>query len=444
MISFLAQRLAAPALAISTGIALCLSGCQSGPQSSDQETAQAFDLAQPIDPTQTITVFSMFTGAQQEQFERSLIPFEEETGIDVVYEGSDAFPQLIVERVEAGEPPDIAIFPQPNLITQFAQQGELVPITDFIERGQLRKAYSDAWIDLVSVDETPYALWLRASVKSLVWYRPTAFAAQGYDIPTTWSALIALSEQIVADGGTPWCIGLESGAATGWPGTDWIEDILLRTAGPEAYRQWISHELPFNSPPVLKSMQSFSQILHRPNFVDGDAKSTVSKPYGETVLNILSEPPNCYLYRQASFVSAYLPDDKAARVDYDVFPLPSIDERFGMPILVAGDALGMFRDTPETRALMTYFATPEAQEILANEAGFISPHSQFDIEKYPNLVTQKIATILLNADVVRFDGSDMMPETIGTDKFWKEMILFAQGKSPEAIATTLDESWPQQ
>lgn len=386
---------------------------------------------------------SMFVGEQQERFEQALIPFEEETGIDVIYEGSEAFPQLIVERVQKKQSPDVAIFPQPALITQFAKQGKLVPLTKFIDRHALRKSYADSWIDLGSVDDVPYALWYRASVKSLVWYRPTAFAAKGYGIPSTWDELIALSKQIVADGGTPWCIALGSGEATGWPGTDWIEDIMLRTAGPEAYRQWVTHQLPFNSPPVLKALQTFSQILHQPKFVDGDAAGTVTQPYGETSQALFSDPPSCYLYRQASFISSYFPADTEAKVDYDIFPLPSIDERFGTPLLVAGDALGVFHETPEVHALMQYFSTPVPHEVSVNAGGFISPHKQFDLEKYPDLVTQKIAYLLSEAEVIRFDGSDMMPSGIGTDKFWAEMVLFAEGKSPEAVAADIDESWPQ-
>ena len=397
---------------------------------------------QALGTAKTVTVMSMFVGEHQKSFEDSLIPFEQSTGIDVIYEGSQAFPTLITERVEANQQPDIAIFPQPALMTQFAAQGKLIPLTEIITEGELRRLYSDAWIELGSVEDTPYALWYRASVKSLVWYRPTAFMAKGYDIPTSWDSLIALSEQIVTDGGTPWCIGLGSGAATGWPGTDWIEDIMLRTAGPEAYRQWIAHQVPFSSPSVLQSMQTFSQILHRPNFVDGEAASTVDKPYGETALELFNEPPNCYLYRQANFVDAFFPEDKEARVDYDVFPLPSIDERFGTPILVAGDALAMFRDTPEARALMQYFATPVPHEILAGSKGYISPHKQFDIDAYPNLVTQKIAHILSQAESIQFDGSDMMPGSVGSDRFWAEMVLFAEGKSPEDVAASIDASWP--
>jgi len=396
-----------------------------------------------LEAPKTVTVLSMFVGEQQASFEQALIPFEQATGIDVIYEGTEDFAKQVVERVDDGQSPDIAIFPQPALLTQFAEQGKLVPITDIIEKAQLKRIYSDAWIDLGSVDDTPYALWYRASVKSLVWYRPTAFDTQGYGIPTTWEELMALSEQIVADGGTPWCIGLGSGAATGWPGTDWIEDIMLRTAGPEAYRQWVTHQIPFSSPPVVQSMKKFGQILHRPGFVDGEASSTISKPYGETALALFKDPPNCYLYRQGSFISSFFPDDKAARVDYDIFPLPSIDQRFGTPILVAGDALGMFRDTPEARALMEYFTTLVPHESWAQVGGFISPHKQFDIDQYPDLVTQKIAYILSQAESIQFDGSDMMPGSIGTDTFWTEMVRFAEGKSPEAIAETIDTSWPE-
>ena len=306
----------------------------------------------------------------------------------------------------------------------------------------MRTAYSDDWIDLGSVDEVPYALWYRASVKSLVWYRPTAFEAKGYDIPSTWPDMIALSDRIVAEGGTPWCIGLESGEATGWPATDWVEDILLRTAGPEAYSQWIDHRLLFDSPPVLQAFDEFGRFLRSPQYVQGGATQSVTLSYEKATTGILTDPPECYMHRQGSFAASFFPEEKAARVDYDVFPLPGIDTRFGMPILVAGDAIALFHDTPESRAFMAYIASPTPHEIAAGLGGFISPHKQIPLEAYPNVVTQNIAQILIDADTIEFDASDMMPGYVGTGTFWQGMVDFAQGKSAEEVAKEIDQSWP--
>lgn len=414
--------------ALCLGISLLLFGC-----SQSQNT-------QPIE---TVTILGVVTGEAQASLEASLVPFEEATGIDVIYEGTDDFSTVLPERVAAGDAPDLAMFPQPGLIAQFAEMNELVPVANFLETGALQAAYNDAWIDLGTFDDEAYAVWFRASVKSLVWYKPTAFEAKAYEIPQTWPELLALSERITKEGATPWCIGLESGTATGWPATDWIEDIMLRTAGPEAYSQWIDHRLPFSSPQVVNAFNEFGKILRSPNYVNGGPANTVTTAFGEAPQGLFSDPPQCYMHKQASFIAEFFSDGKIPRNDYDVFPLPGIDERFGMPILVAGDAFGMFNDTPEARALMAYFATPVPHEIWAQRGSFISPHRQVSPDVYPDAVSQKIALILANADVVQFDGSDMMPSEVGTGSFWSGMVKFAEGASTEDVTKEIDASWPR-
>ena len=394
-------------------------------------------------PENTVTVLGVVVGEQQEKLEQALAPFEEETGIDVVYEGTDAFATLLPVRVESGDAPDLAMFPQPGLLADFARAGQLIPLNSFIDTSTLSAAYPDTWLELGSVDDEAYGIWYRASVKSLVWYRPTAFEAAGYDVPSTWSELIALSNQIAADGATPWCIGLESGDASGWPGTDWVEDIMLRTAGPEAYSQWVEHELPFDSSEVINAFNEFGKILLNPEYVDGGAVGAVSTPFGDSPQGIFNEPPSCYMHRQANFIATFFPEDKEPEVDYDVFPLPEIDSQFGTPILVAGDAFGMFNDTPESRALMEYLATPQPHEIWAGLGGFISPHKQVSTDAYPDITTQKIAQILADAEVISFDGSDMMPGAVGTGTFWSGIIDFAVGDSAEDVTGSIESSWPE-
>jgi len=391
----------------------------------------------------TVTVLGVIEGEEQKRLEQALAPFEAQTGIDVIYQGSSDFATQLKDQVAADNAPDLAMFPQPGLMTEFAITGELVPLTTFLEMGSLQAAYSDDWIELGTIEDKTYAIWYRTSVKSLVWYKPTAFEANAYEIPQTWAELISLSEKIAATGATPWCIGLESGAATGWPATDWIEDIMLRTAGPEAYSQWIDHRLPFNSPPVMDAFNQFGKILLNPKYVNSGAASTVNTNFGEAPSGLFTDPPSCYLHKQANFIEAFFEDSKILRSDYDVFPLPSIDPEFGTPILVSGDAFAMFNDTPEARALMGYLATPAPHEIWAKLGGFISPHRQVSPDIYPNAVSQKIALILANADVIRFDGSDLMPESVGTGSFWTGIVDFANGKSADEVTKEIDASWPQ-
>ncbi|MEM9945711.1 MAG: ABC transporter substrate-binding protein [Cyanobacteria bacterium P01_D01_bin.36] len=391
----------------------------------------------------TVTILGAVTGEQQKKLEQTLQPFEEATGIDVIYEGSDDFADLLPLRVGMGQAPDLAMFPQPGLMEQFVKKEQLIPLTYFLESGALQAAYTDSWLDIGTIENEVYAIWYRASVKSLVWYKPTAFEANGYDVPQTWPELTALSNKIAEEGKTPWCIGLESGTATGWPGTDWIEDIMLRTAGPEAYSQWIDHRLPFNSPQVINAFEEFGKILRNPKYVEGGTTGAVQTSFGESPNGLFTSPPECYMHRQASFIASFFAEGKSPRSDYDVFPLPGIDERFGLPILVAGDAFGMFNNTPESRALIAYLATPTPHEIGAQLGGFISPHRQISIDSYPDAVSQKIALILSNADIVQFDASDMMPSDVGTGTFWQGITDFAAGKSAEDVAKEIDASWPK-
>ncbi len=391
----------------------------------------------------TVTVLGAIEGELQKDFEQALEPFESATNIEIIYEGTTDFAAVLKEKVADGNPPDLAMFPQPGLMTEFATAGELVPLSTFLETGALQAAYSDAWIELGTVEEETYLIWYRTSVKSLVWYKPTVFETNAYEIPQTWAELTALTEHIVADGGTPWCIGLESGAATGWPGTDWIEDIMLRTAGPEAYSQWIDHRLPFNSPQVINAFDEFGRILLNPQYVEGGGAAAAATSFTEAADGLFTDPPSCYMHKQASFIESFFEEDQEPRSDYDIFTLPGIDEKFGTPILVAGDAFGMFNSTPEARALMAYLATPTPHEIQARLGGFISPHRQVSPEVYPNAVNQKVALILANADVIRFDGSDLMPGAVGTGSFWSGIIDFAKGKSAEEVTQEIDASWPQ-
>ncbi|MBE9079905.1 carbohydrate ABC transporter substrate-binding protein [Romeria aff. gracilis LEGE 07310] len=392
----------------------------------------------------SVTVLGVIVGDQQEKLEEALAPFEEETGIDVIYEGTDAFATLLQVRAESGDAPDIAMFPQTGLMDDFARAGQLIPITEFIDEATLQDAYPENWLELATVEGEMYGIWYRASVKSLVWYRPSEFEAAGYDVPETWDELIALSDQIVADGGTPWCIGLESGESTGWPGTDWVEDIMLRTAGPEGYDQWVNHEIPFDAEPVQNAFERFGDIILNPDYVVGGTVGAISTPFGDSPQGLFTDPPNCYLHRQANFIASFFPAAAELGEDVDVFLLPAIDEQYGVPVLVAGDIFSMFNDTPAARALMEYLATPEPHEIWAGRGGFLSPHLQVSPDAYPDPVSQKEAEFLANAETIRFDGSDSMPQAVGTGTFWSGIVDYVAGTPADEVLSDIEQSWPEE
>ncbi|MEO0769448.1 MAG: ABC transporter substrate-binding protein, partial [Cyanobacteria bacterium J06649_4] len=210
----------------------------------------------------------------------------------------------------------------------------------------------------------------------------------------------------------------------------------------ETYSQWIKHETPFNSPAVLAAFNEFATFLRTPDYVKGGVEGAIATNYGESSTGLFSNPPDCYMHRQGNFITSFFPENQIPRVDYDVFLLPPIDPRFGTPLLISGEAIVMFNYTPESKALIEYLLTPTPHEIWAGLGGFISPQKDIAPEAYPDLVTQNIAQILADAEVIRFDGSDLMPGYVGSEVFWDGIMTLAEGESAEAVAQTIDNSWP--
>ncbi|MEO1590798.1 MAG: ABC transporter substrate-binding protein [Cyanobacteria bacterium J06632_22] len=386
---------------------------------------------------QKIVVLGSLTGVGQEIVEEALAPLTEATGIEIVYEGTDAFATVLPIRVEGGEPPDIALFPQPGLMADLARSGDMVPLT--LDPAVLSEAYAADWVELGTVDGELYGIWMRADPKSLVWYSPSAFEQAGYVIPQSWEALIALSEQIVADGGTPWCLGMESGDASGWVGTDWIEDILLRTAGPGVYDQWVAHEIPFTAEPVQQALDQFGEIVRNADYVYGGTTGVISIPFGDSPTPLFADPPGCYLHRQASFIADFLPASVVPGEDVRVFLLPG--ETAEPPLLTGGLVFGLLKDTPAGRQVMDYLATVEPHGIWAAR-GYISPHQAVDLTVYPNELVRQQAEILQQATTIRFDGSDQMPAAVGTGTFWTGMLDYAAGEPAADVLADIEASWP--
>lgn len=378
----------------------------------------------------TVTVMGTWGGQELEAFNKMLAPFEERTGIEVQFTGSRDLATILTTRVEAGNPPDVALLPNPGFLEEFARAGALVELSDVLDMDELRDQYAEVWVDLGSFAGGLYSIFISADLKSLVWYSPKQFAAKGYTVPTTWDELMALSDKIMADGGTPWAIGLESDAASGWPGTDWIEDIMLRTAGPELYDQWVNHEIPWTHPAVREAFELFGTFARSRQYTYGGPTAVLTTNFGDSVNALFTDPPRAYLHRQATFIQSFILDNNPGLVageDYDFFALPSIDPAYGIPALGAADMVSIFNDTPEARELIRYLASPEAQEIWVAELGKLSANRAVDPDVYPNDLVRKAAEILAQAEVFRFDGSDLMPAAIGAGAFWTGVLDYVSG-----------------
>lgn len=390
----------------------------------------------------TVSVLGTITGEQQRLLEAALAPFEEETGIDVIYEGTDASTTLLQVRIDSNNSPDVAMLPQPGLMRSLAEEGALVPLDSAISRETLAQYYPENWIELSEVNDQVYGVWYKAAVKSLVWYVPEEFEQGGYQLPETWDEMMALSDRMVADGKTPWCIGLESGSNTGWPGTDWIEEIVLRQSGPEFYDKWVEHQVPFNSPQVQEAFNYFGDIVKKPGYVYGGKTGALSISMGDSIQGLFGENPDCLMHRQADFAASFFPDNVVLGKDVDFFPTPNINPQYDDAVLVAGDIFSMLNDTPEARKLMAYLATPKPHEIWAAQGGFLSANKQVDLSIYPDEITRKEAALLTDAAIVRFDGSDMMPGAVGAGTFWSGIMNFVAGESAKKITDQIEAYWP--
>ena len=328
-------------------------------------------------------------------------------------------------------------------MADLARADSLIPLDTFIDEDRLSAAYTDDWIELGEVDGTLYGLWARADLKSLVWYRPDVFAEKGYEVPTTWDEMMSLSDRMAVEGTTPWCIGIESGAATGWVGTDWIEDIMLRTAGADVYDQWVRHDIPFTAPAVADAFEQFGEIALNPDYVFGGTVGVIGTPFGDAPQPLFTNPPGCYLHRQTNFIASFFPEEVVVGEDVDVFLLPPIEPALGTPILVAGTAFAMLNDRDEVRAVIEYLLTPEPHEIWVGLENYISPHQQVSLDAYADPSTRTQAELLANADTVRFDGSDLMPGAVGTGTFWTGVVDYVGGTDLDTVLEMIEASWSE-
>jgi alpha-glucoside transport system substrate-binding protein len=389
-----------------------------------------------------------FTDNDAVKFDNSVKAFEDATGIDIQYSGTKEFEASITIAVDGGSPPDIVDFPQPGLLATMVRKGQVVDLNTVVNPDWLKQNYIQSWLDMGTMEgpDGPImaGVWGRANGKSLVWYPKAEFDKAGYTIPTTWDELMALADQIASDGDTPWCIGVESGAATGWAMTDWIEDVMLRTTSLENYDKWVRGELKFDSPEVRKAMDYVTKIWFNDKYVYGGRASIPTTFFGDAPKPMFDAPPKCWLHRQGNFITSFFPEGKQPGVDYDFFYLPPIDAQYGKPVLGAGDIYALFNDRPETRAVIQYFSTGESVKGWVEAGGAISPHKDSSLDWYQDPVTRKVAEIIQNATAFRFDGSDLMPGAVGAGSFWKSMTDYVSGSIDlDTALKQIDASWPK-
>lgn len=371
-------------------------------------------------------------------------PFEDATGVKVQYEGTRDLNTILTTRVQAGNPPDVAGLPGPGQMIQFAKAGKLVDLGKVLDTNALKSQYAQDWITLGSVDGKLVGIFIKTSLKGQIWYDPKNLDKySGGTAPKTFDDLIALSNKVIQGGATPWCAGFESGATSGWPGTDWLEDIVLRQAGPDKYVQWYQGTLPWTSPEIKTAWQTWGKIVANPKMVFGGKQSMLATAFGDAGNPMFTSPPGCYMMHQASFITDFFvkanPNLKPV-TDFNFYGFPEINAQYNGAEEVAGDLFGMFKDTPQSRALIKYLTTPEAQAIWVKRGGAISPNKQVSLNDYPDPISKQLAQQLVNAKTPRFDASDQMPDAMN-NAFFKAILSYVQNPNDlDKILSGLDQT----
>jgi alpha-glucoside transport system substrate-binding protein len=364
-----------------------------------------------------------------------LKPFEDQTGIKVQYTSSRDESAVLRTSVAAGNPPDLAAAPNPQLLNQFASAGKIFPLNSAVDMTAFQANYSQSWLALGEPlnDGKLYQIYPWVSVKGFIWYDPKKFTAKGYTVPTSWQGLLDLQNKIKAGGTTPWCVGLHSGGADdGWPASDWLKEIVLSQSGPDVYDKWVAGTQKWTSPEIKLAWQTFGQILGAGDGnVYGGSKQALAASFKTIGDGLFSTPPKCYMHNQASFITSFFTADIPSLKpvdDFNFFPLPDISSQFAGAHVVAGDAFSMFHDTPQARKLIQYLTTAEAQAIWVKRGGKLSANKQTPVSDYPDKISQEIAQVLVNTKIGRYDATDDMPADMRSAA-WKALLDYVSNQN---------------
>jgi len=438
----------------SAAVCLALTGCLQNPNASGGgagggQGLDGFVDGGTVDGDGTVQILGAFGGAEESAFNESLAAFQEESGITVEYVPDTDFTTTIQQRVGADDAPDIGLFPQPGGLLGLAQRDKIQPIDTFLDYEDLNRTLITGFLDASQLNGRVYGAPMRMAVKSLVWYPKPAYEEDGYGTsPETLEDLTAITDEIQGDGTAPWCIGWESDQATGWVGTDWIEEYMLRLHGPDVYDQWTSHEIPFNDPRVVEAFDAFGDLVKKEGYVLGGKNGVLNTPFAEAMNPAFEDSPSCYVMRQGNFATGFFPDpvqeNLDERVGVYVFPRAA-DGYEGQPILGGGDIAALFNgNDDEAIEVMRFLTSDDFGAEWASLGGWLSPHKTFDADNYPDETTRDMAQIAADADVFRYDGSDLMPNEVGGGSFWAGMVQWMDGtKTTQQVVDEIEASWPE-
>jgi alpha-glucoside transport system substrate-binding protein len=376
-----------------------------------------------------VSVIGTWGGAEEESFRAMVAPWEERTGNTVKYTGTRGLGTVLTTGVASGILPDLAGLPGPGEMREFAELGALKPLDDVLDIETYRAETAPAFVELGTVDGEVTGVFIKSALKGLIWYNTGVYSG---DAPGSFDALMGTSP---GDAESLWCVGLEGGADSGWPGTDWIEDIVLRQSGPDVYDEWVAGTRTWSSAEIKSAFEAFGDVLDA-SF--GGADTVNSTNFGAAGNPLFTDPPGCLFHHQASFITDFFKEQGgAADGEFDFFPMPDMNPAYEGAFTGAGDLFGMFNDTPQARDLLKYLVTAEAQQIWVSRGGALSGNTT--ITSYPDDVSARSAEILGSAKIFRFDGGDLMPNAMKS-AFFRAMVDFAADQgSLDSILAGLDE-----
>jgi alpha-glucoside transport system substrate-binding protein len=369
----------------------------------------------------TISIIAKWTGAEQDSFMAVLEPFKKANpDIEIKYQGAgDNTPQIVSTAVQGGNPPDIATLPQPGLMKQFAQRGNLKPIT--FARGAIAKNFAPDWLVLGTVNKKLYGLYFKVSNKSTVWYNTKSFRTAGVKTPKTWPQFLAVAKTLKASGTPAYSIA----GANGWTLTDLFENIYLRTAGKAKYSLLTAHKIKWTDPSVKAALTVMAGIFKDTKNIAGGTAGALQTDFPTSVNNVITASPKAAMVIEADFVPTAVTGTSLKPVkDYNEFAFPVIGKSTPGTVLAGGDVVVMFNDNPAARALITYLSTPQAATIWANRGGYTSANKKVKANAYGDALNRRTAVALALATATRFDMSDQQPAEFGSSVGQGEWKLF--------------------
>ncbi|ROQ03696.1 alpha-glucoside transport system substrate-binding protein [Rathayibacter sp. PhB93] len=444
MRSSLHRRLTLP-VAVLAAAGIALAGCSSSSDPNDPNAGGGASSGGAAGDG-SVTVYGTINGDEATLLEQSWADWEKESGIDIKYTGDKGFEQQIGIKVQGGDVPDLAIFPQPGLLADTVASGKVKELPEGA-LANVKQNWSEDWQKYGQVDGTQYGAPLMASVKGYVWYSPAKFAEWGVSVPTTWDEMEALGKTIAEKSGGPsWCAGFASDAASGWPGTDWIEDAVLRESGPDVYDSWVAGDTPFTDPSIKTAFDKVGSILLDPTLVNagyGDVSSINSTAFGDVAQNMANG--SCALTHQASFFEGFLTGaDATVAEDGDVwaFLTPPIDADDDQAVTGGGEFVAAFADDADTAKVQEYLASADWANSRVKLGGVISANTGLDpANASSDLLRSSISILQDPGTTFRFDASDLMPKAVGSDSFFKGMVDWIDGSSTDQVLDTIQAGY---